>query len=116
MEPCTKNEGEDIIKAKGIRTIKSYLCADLVRIYSDSSLDKTILMDRAGIHIILLDDTTSLASYGVGNIASYFSCEVIAIEEALREYIYLNDADRARGLVIYCDSKAALEAILLGRS
>ncbi|GFU30639.1 hypothetical protein NPIL_468671 [Nephila pilipes] len=38
------------------------------------------------------------------------------IFEALREYVNLNDAGRARKLVIFCDSKAALEAILQGRS
>ncbi|GFS84859.1 hypothetical protein NPIL_65801 [Nephila pilipes] len=55
----------------------------------------------ARIHTTLLGDKTSLASYGVANIASNFSCELIAIQEALREYINLNEEGRARGLVIY---------------
>ncbi|GFT40601.1 ribonuclease H [Nephila pilipes] len=116
MEPCTKNEIDYNFKAEGIRKIESYLCADLVQIYTDCSSDETILKGGAGIHTTLLDDTTSLTSYGMENIASNFSCELIAIQGALREYINLNDLDRARELVVYCNSKAALKAILLGRS
>ncbi|GFU61330.1 hypothetical protein NPIL_171751, partial [Nephila pilipes] len=53
---------EWIFKANGIRTIESYLCADLVQIFSDGSSDETILKGGAGIHTTLLDDTSSLAS------------------------------------------------------
>ncbi|GFU45268.1 ribonuclease H [Nephila pilipes] len=115
MEPCTKKESEDIVKAKGIRTIESHLYADLVQIYTDGLSDETILKGGAGIHTTLLDDATSLTSYGVRNTASNFSCELFAIQEALREYINLNDADRTRRLVNYCDSLAAFEAILQER-
>ncbi|GFU20944.1 RNase H domain-containing protein [Nephila pilipes] len=76
IEPCTKNESEDILKAKRIRTIETYLSADLVQIYVDGSSDETILKDGAGIHTTVLDDTTSLTSYGVRNIASNFSYQL----------------------------------------
>ncbi|GFS30664.1 hypothetical protein NPIL_146601 [Nephila pilipes] len=94
MEPSTKKETEEIVKAKGIRTIKSYLCADLVQICTDDSSDETNHKGGARIHTTLLDNTTSLTSYGVGNIASNFLCELITIQEALREYINLNDAEQ----------------------
>ncbi|GFX75919.1 hypothetical protein TNCV_2238911 [Trichonephila clavipes] len=41
-------------------------------------------------------------------------CELNAIQEALKEYNNLNDINKGKGLIIYCDSKAALETILHG--
>ncbi|GFS34187.1 hypothetical protein NPIL_218541 [Nephila pilipes] len=96
MEPCPKNESEDNVKAKGIRTVESYLCTDLEQIYTDGSSDKIILKGGAGIHTTLLDDTTSLTSYGEENIASNFSFDLIAIQETFREYINLNDAEQSK--------------------
>ncbi|GFS91139.1 hypothetical protein NPIL_549651 [Nephila pilipes] len=99
-----------MIKTSGIYMSSKRKLGQLLSVYCSS--DETILKGGAGMHTTVLDDTTDLTSYGVGNIASNFSCKLTAIQEALREYVNLNDTDRARGLVIYCDSKAALEAIL----
>ena len=37
-----------------------------------------------------------------------------AIQEALKEYINLNDINKGDGLVVDCDSKAALEELYMG--
>ena len=53
---------------------------------------------------------------GAGNIASNFTCELRAILEALNIYKALPTTKEAEGLVVFCDSKAALMAITKGHS
>ena len=47
----------------------------------------------------------------VGKISSNFTCELLAIQKAFNEYITFQETEKAKGLVIFSDSKAVFQAI-----
>ncbi|GFU16401.1 hypothetical protein TNCV_835891 [Trichonephila clavipes] len=99
---------EDIYSSPLLVKIETYSRSELVQIYTNSFSDEIILKGESGVHIVLLDNSTRQLRYGAGNIASNFTGKLNAIQEALKEYINLNDINKGKGLV---NSKAALEAI-----
>ncbi|GFS72999.1 hypothetical protein TNCV_391231 [Trichonephila clavipes] len=76
LEPCTKREPTNVIKAKGFKTIDKYPQDDFVFTYTDGSSDETFLNGDLGVFMT----TPCHASYqqviGVGAIVSCFTCEL----------------------------------------
>ncbi|GFX18991.1 RNase H domain-containing protein [Trichonephila clavipes] len=68
------------------------------------------------LFITIPTDVTYQRIIDAGAISFCFTCELRAIIEALDLYETFSILEQAEGLVIFCDSKAALQAILNGGS
>ncbi|GFW86581.1 RNase H domain-containing protein [Trichonephila clavipes] len=85
--------------------------------YTDGSSDRSLSNGCAGIILLLPDGNNYKHKINTGIIASNFTCELMAIREAL--ILYQQDPhviDSTEGLVIFSDSKSAIEAIRNGES
>ncbi|GFV87095.1 uncharacterized protein TNCV_5113131 [Trichonephila clavipes] len=83
---------------------------------SDNSSDETFLNGNSGVFMTTPSDENYQRVFSAGSIATCFTYELRAMIEALDQYETLPILEQARGLVIFCDSKAALQAILKGGS
>ena len=86
MEPCNKNEQIDIIRKKGLNIIENFPKEKYVHAYTDGSSDKTITNGGSGVFLTTLDNTPHQGNFGAGNMDSNFTCELLAILEALNMY------------------------------
>ncbi|UYV63930.1 hypothetical protein LAZ67_2006047 [Cordylochernes scorpioides] len=82
--------------------------------YTDGSSDLTLSNGGAGINIILQDGTHIKIKEGAGKISSNFTCELTAIWKALDVCLNQPSLHQAEGIIIYSDSRSALEAIQKG--
>ncbi|GFX29580.1 ribonuclease H [Trichonephila clavipes] len=105
-----------IIKEKGLKTIAKYPQHDFVFAYTDGSSDETFLNGDSGVFMTTPSDANYQRVIGAGAIASCFTCEIQAIIEVLDLYETLPILEQTRDLVIFCDSRAAFQAILNGGS
>ena len=110
-----EREVSDAIKTKGDKTIASYSREDLVFAFTDGSSVETLNNEGAGVNFPQSGSTKHF-KFGGGKIASNYNCELIAIHKALEEYLKLEENERAKGLIIFSDCRAALQAILRGTS
>ncbi|GFW97879.1 hypothetical protein TNCV_1426421 [Trichonephila clavipes] len=81
----------------------------------DGSSIETFSNGASGVFMTTPSDGTYQQVFGAGAIASCFTCEPRAIIEALDLYETLPILEQVKGLVIFCDSKAVLWAILYGK-
>ena len=93
-----------------------HITAKLVQVCTGGFSDETILRGSSGVHILLLKNSTKQLGYRADNLPSNLTCELNAIQEVLKERIILNDINKSNGLVVYCGSKAEIEAITYGHS
>ncbi|GFX33740.1 RNase H domain-containing protein [Trichonephila clavipes] len=85
--------------------------------YTDGSSDRSLSNGGAGIILLLPDGNNYKHKINTGIIASNFTSELMAIREAL--ILYQQDPhviDSTEGLVIFSDSKSAIEAIRNGET
>ncbi|GBM05072.1 hypothetical protein AVEN_210786-1 [Araneus ventricosus] len=80
----------------------------------DGSSDETLLNGGFGIHLIFSDGGIHYRKIGAGKVASNFTCKLRAIVEVLELYLSLPDLNKAKGFVIFRDSRAAFEAVQRG--
>ncbi|GFS50043.1 hypothetical protein TNCV_1836771 [Trichonephila clavipes] len=80
--------------------------------YTDGSSDRSLSNGGAGIILLLPDGNNYKHKINTGIIASNFTSELVAIREALLLYQQNPHVfDSTEGLVIFSDSKSAIEAI-----
>ncbi|GFU95641.1 RNase H domain-containing protein [Trichonephila clavipes] len=112
LEPRTKSGPSKVIKTNGLKTTDKYPKDDFIFAYTDGSSEETFLKGGLGVFITTPSDATYQRVIDAGTIISCFICELRVIIEALDVYETLAILEQAKGLVIFCDSKAALHAIL----
>ncbi|GFW83003.1 RNase H domain-containing protein [Trichonephila clavipes] len=85
--------------------------------YTDGSSDRSLSNGGAGIILLLPDGNNYKHKINTGIIASNFTSELVAIREALLLYQQNPHViDSTEGLVIFSDSKSAIEAIRNGET
>ncbi|GFW30403.1 hypothetical protein TNCV_453411 [Trichonephila clavipes] len=103
---------------KGLETIAILSQDNFAIAYTDSFSDRSLSNGGAGILLLLLPDGNNYKhKINTGIIASNFTSELMAIREAL--ILYQQDPhviDSTEGLVIFSDSKSAIEAIRNGET
>ena len=68
-------------------------------------------MKEADVYLIFpLHKGTEQFKFDAGKISSNFTCEFLATQKALNKYINFQKTEKAKGLVIFKDSKTALQA------
>ena len=71
----------------------------------------------AGVYFIFPQDKrTEQFKVDAGKISSNFTYELLAIQKALNEHINFQETEKTKGLVIFSDSIATLQAIQKGES
>lgn len=101
---------------KGMDTVNLLSRDNKVIIFTDGSSDNSFTRGGAGIYILHPAGIKTELKYPSGLIASNFTCELVAIKEALSFYISHYSDDPTEGLVCFTDSKSALEAIHIGNT
>lgn len=117
LQPCTKKEPAAEIKEKGLRTIRelSNSAQNLTIAYTDGSSDSNLDRGGAGILFTYVNGKSESHKISVGKIASNYTCELVAIREALNIYCS-KEIQNSNGLLLFSDSRSALQAILSGNS
>ena len=117
LRPCTKNEPAAVIKEKGLHTIceLSNSTQNLAIAFTDGSSDSSLDRGGAGIYLTYANGNSESRKISVGKIASNYTCELVAIKEALSLY-YNRYIQNSNGLLVFSDSHSALQAILKGNS
>ncbi|GFV25166.1 RNase H domain-containing protein [Trichonephila clavipes] len=103
------------LRQKGLETIAILSQDNFAIDYTDGSSDRSLSNGRAGIILLLPDGYNYKHKINTGIITSNFTSELISIREAL--ILYKQDphvVDSTEGLVIFSDSKSAIEAIRNG--
>ena len=68
-------------------------------------------MKEADVYLIFpLHKGTEQFKFDAGKISSNFTCELLAIQKVLNEYINFQETEKAKGLFIFSDFKTALQA------
>ncbi|GFV00325.1 RNase H domain-containing protein [Trichonephila clavipes] len=112
LQPCSKKEDPVTLKQKGLETIAILSQDNFAIAYTDGSSDRSLSNGGAGILLLLPDGNNYKHKINTGIIASNFTSELMAIRESL--ILYQQDPhviDSTEGLVIFSDSKSAIEAI-----
>ncbi|GFU98620.1 probable RNA-directed DNA polymerase from transposon BS [Trichonephila clavipes] len=115
LRPCSKNEDPATLRQKGLETTEILSQDNFAIAYTDGSSDRSLSNGGAGI--LLPDGNDYKHKINTGIIASNFPSELMAIREAL--ILYQQDPhviDSTEGLVIFSDSKSAIEAIRNGET
>ncbi|GFV20065.1 RNase H domain-containing protein [Trichonephila clavipes] len=102
---------------KGLETIEILSQNNFAITYTDGSSDRSLSNVGAGIILLLPDSNNYKHKINTGIISSNFTSELMAIREAL--ILYQQDPhviDSTEGLVIFSDSKSAIEAIRNGET
>ncbi|GFW35815.1 transposable element Tcb1 transposase [Trichonephila clavipes] len=102
---------------KGLETIEILSQNNFAITYTDGSSDRSLSNGGAGIILLLPDGNNYKHKINTGIISSNFTSELMAIREAL--ILYQQDPhviDSTEGLVIFSDSKSAIEAIRNGET
>ncbi|GFX69256.1 probable RNA-directed DNA polymerase from transposon BS [Trichonephila clavipes] len=109
---CSKKEDPATLRQKGLETIEILSQGNFAIAYTDGSSDRALSNGGAGILLLLPDGNNYKHKTNTGMIASNFTSELMAVREAL--ILYQQDShviDSTEGLVIFSDSKSAIEAI-----
>ncbi|GFY08261.1 putative DD41D transposase [Trichonephila clavipes] len=115
LQPCSKKEDPVTLRQKGLETIEILSQDNFAITYTDGSSDRSLSNGGAGI--LLPDGNNYKHKINTGIITSNFTSELMAIREAL--ILYQRDPhviDSTEGLVIFSDSKSAIEAIRNGET
>ncbi|GFV90352.1 probable RNA-directed DNA polymerase from transposon BS [Trichonephila clavipes] len=112
LQPCSKKEDPVTLRQKGLETIAILSQDNFAIAYTDGSSDRSLSNGGAGIILLLPDGNNYKHKINTGIIASNFTSELVAIREALLLYQQNPHViDSTEGLVIFSDSKSAIEAI-----
>ncbi|GFS56803.1 probable RNA-directed DNA polymerase from transposon BS [Trichonephila clavipes] len=104
-------------QTKGLETIAILSQDNFAIAYTDGSSDRSLSNGGAGIILLLPDGNNYKHKINTGIIASNFTSELVAIREALLLYQQNPHViDSTEGLVIFSDSKSAIEAIRNGET
>ncbi|GFS84960.1 RNA-directed DNA polymerase from mobile element jockey [Trichonephila clavipes] len=104
-------------QTKGLETIAILSQDNFAIAYTDGSSDRSLSNGGAGIILLLPDGNNYKHKINTGIIASNFTSELVAIREALLLYQQNPHViDSTEGLVIFSDSKSAIEAIRNGEA
>ncbi|GFT32283.1 RNA-directed DNA polymerase from mobile element jockey [Trichonephila clavipes] len=117
LQPCSKRKDPVTLRQKGLETIAILSQDNFAIAYTDGSSDRSLSNGGAGILLLLPDSNNYNHKINTGIIASNFTSEFMAIREAL--ILYQQDPhviDSTEGLVIFSDSKSAIEAIRNGET
>ncbi|GFT67053.1 RNase H domain-containing protein [Trichonephila clavipes] len=117
LQPCSKKEDPVTLRQKGLETIAILSQDNFAVAYTDGSSDRSLSNGGAGIILLLSDGNNYKHKINTGIIASNFTSELMAIREAL--ILYQQDPhviDSTEELVIFSDSKSAIEAIRNGET
>ncbi|GFW36592.1 RNase H domain-containing protein [Trichonephila clavipes] len=111
-----KKEDPVTLRQKGLETIAILSQDNFAIAYTDGSSDRSLSNGGAGI-LLLPDGNNYKHKINTGIIASNFTSELVAIREALILYQQNPHViDSTEGLVIFSDSKSAIEAIRNGET
>ncbi|GFW01444.1 RNase H domain-containing protein [Trichonephila clavipes] len=117
LQPCSKKEDPVTLRQKGLETIAILSQDNFAIAYTDGSSDRSLSNGGAGIILLLPDGNNYKHKINTGIIASNFTSELGAIREALLLYQQNPHViDSTEGLVIFSDSKSAIEAIRNGET
>ncbi|GFY05450.1 RNase H domain-containing protein [Trichonephila clavipes] len=117
LQPCSKKEDPLTLRQKGLETIALLSQDNFAIAYTDGSSDRSLSNGGAGIILLLPDGNNYKHKINTGIIASNFTSELVAIREALLLYQQNPHViDSTEGLVIFSDSKSAIEAIRNGET
>ena len=112
MKSVPKIEVSEAIKTKGDEIIASYSSENFVFAFNDGSSDEILSNRGASVNFSFSQSgNTKHSKFGGGKIASNYACELISIHKALEEYLKLEENIRVKGLIIFIDCRAALQAI-----
>nr|XP_042911965.1 ribonuclease H-like [Parasteatoda tepidariorum] len=111
LEPCSKKEPTRVLLQKGEDTVRSLSRANSVIVYTDGSSDIDCNRGGADISITYPSGNDVKLKIPTGQIASNFTTELIVIKEALAYCRSHSLKDSIKEIVIFSDSKSALEAI-----
>ncbi|GFV13161.1 RNase H domain-containing protein [Trichonephila clavipes] len=115
--PKKKKEDPVTLRQKGLETIAILSQDNFAIAYTDGSSDRSLSNGGAGIILLLPDGNNYKRRINTGIIASNFTSELVAIREALILYQQNPHViDSTEGLVIFSDSKSAIEAIRNGET
>ncbi|GFW20123.1 RNase H domain-containing protein [Trichonephila clavipes] len=117
LRPCSKKEDPATLRQKGLETIEILSQDNFAIANTDGSSDRSLSNGGAGIILLLPDGNNYKHKIHTGIIASNFTSELMAIREVL--ILYQQDPhviDSTEGLVIFSDSKSAIEAIRNGET
>ncbi|GFW08461.1 probable RNA-directed DNA polymerase from transposon BS [Trichonephila clavipes] len=117
LQPCSKKEDPVTLRQKGLKTIAILSQDNFAIAYTDGSSDRSLSNGGAVIILLLPDGNNYKHKINTGIIASNFTSELVAIREALILYQQNPHViDSTEGLVIFSDSKSAIEAIKNGET
>ncbi|GFY04812.1 probable RNA-directed DNA polymerase from transposon BS [Trichonephila clavipes] len=117
LQPCSKKEDPVTLRQKGLETIAILSQDNFAIAYTDGSSDRSLSNGGAGIILLLPDGNNYKHKINTGIITSNFTSELVAIREALILYQQNPHViDSTEGLVIFSDSKSAIEAIRNGET
>ncbi|GFV93730.1 probable RNA-directed DNA polymerase from transposon BS [Trichonephila clavipes] len=117
LQPCSKKEDPVTLRQKGLETIAILSQDNFAIAYTDGSSDRSLSNGGAGVILLLPDGNNYKHKINTGIIASNFTSELGAIREALILYQQNPHViDSTEGLVIFSDSKSAIEAIRNGET
>ncbi|XP_055941724.1 ribonuclease H1-like [Argiope bruennichi] len=109
-------EPTQVLLQKGEDTVHSLSSENNAIVYTDGSSDIDFNRGGAGISIIYPSGYNIKLKIPTGQIASNFTNELIAIKEALTHFRSHSLNDSIKEIVIFSDSKSALEAIHNGKT
>ncbi|GFW26712.1 RNase H domain-containing protein [Trichonephila clavipes] len=117
LQPCSKKEDHVTLRQKALETIAILSQDNFAIAYTDGSSDRSLSNGGAGIILLLPYGNNYRHKINTGIIASNFTSELVAIREALILYQQNPHViDSTEGLVIFSDSKSAIEAIRNGET
>ncbi|XP_071034199.1 uncharacterized protein [Parasteatoda tepidariorum] len=114
LEPCSKEEPQEIVKIKGMETIAKLSKPDLVTAHTHGSSNLECNRRGYGTFLLLPDQTSLKHRVAAGKIAYNFTSELIAIKFTLD--LYLSQSVPSSGIIIFSDCKSALEVIKGGKT
>ncbi|GFU79650.1 RNase H domain-containing protein [Trichonephila clavipes] len=117
LDHVPKKEDPVTLRQKGLETIAILSQDNFAIAYTDGSSDRSLSNGGAGIILLLPDGNNYKHKINTGIIASNFTSELVAIREALLLYQQNPHViDSTEGLVIFSDSKSAIETIRNGET
>ncbi|GFT57029.1 probable RNA-directed DNA polymerase from transposon BS [Trichonephila clavipes] len=115
LQPCSKRRPCNS-QTKGLETIAILSQDNFAIAYTDGSSDRSLSNGGAGIILLLPDGNNYKHKINTGIIASNFTSELVAIRALLLYQQNPHVIDSTEGLVIFSDSKSAIEAIRNGET
>ncbi|GFX37384.1 RNase H domain-containing protein [Trichonephila clavipes] len=115
LQPCSKKEDHVTLRQKGLETIEILSQDNFAIAYTDGFSHRSL--SNGGTGILLPDGNNYKHKIKTGIIASNFTSELMVIRETLILYQQNPHViDSTEGLVIFSDSKSAIEAIRNGET